>query len=215
MRLFCAWNLAFIGIIASIIVLSGPSLATPHNAFADAAQITTTHCQLWQRQLHHYPPAISLEDYRNMLGRQLDSDDADALYFTTFGIADFTFLLGDWRAVATRKQRQSFNQLMFQTLEPYWKHAPEPQEASCLMEVTLSQRPTPEDAELPAPRLFHAAAYTTLLGIPLTYHLEQELNGWDIINIQIGAIDLQAEYVPVIAKTLKTEGFGGLNAVVK
>ena len=185
-----------------------------NDAFADVAEITTTHCQLWQRQLHHYAPAISLEDYRNMLGRQLDSEDAEALYVTTFGIADFTFLLGDWRAVATREQRQNFNQLMFQVLEPYWKNAPQPQDAPCLMEVSLSQRPTPEDAELPAPRLLEADAQTSLLGIPVTYHLEQELNGWDITNIKIGAISLTETYSIPIAQTLKTDGFRGLDAAI-
>lgn len=208
MRQFFAQNLAFMAIIASIMAAT-PAWAK-NNAFSEVAEIATLHCQLWQRQLKHYEPAISPEDFRQILGRNLAEEDAEMLYASTFGIADFSFLLGDWQAVATRTQRQQFNLAMSQTLAVYWQQVPTPQEATCLMEVNLTARPVPEGAELPAPRLMLAEIHTSLLGVPLTYLLEQELAGWDITNIRIGAVDLQKKYAGYLRKILRKEGFEGV-----
>jgi hypothetical protein len=208
MRQFFAQNLAFMAIIASIMA-SLPAQAK-NNPFADTAQIATLHCQLWQRQLKHYEPAISPEDFRQILGRNLAEEDAEALYASTFGLADFSFLLGDWRTVATRAQRQQFNQHMFQKLEAYWKTAPHADEPSCLMEVTLTARPVPEDTELPAPRLLAAEIRTTLLGVPLTYQLAEELNGWHYEDIKLGMVSLRQEYLLAINHKLKEGGFQNL-----
>lgn len=185
------------------------------------AEIAGLHCQLWLHQLKNKQSPIQPDEYKHILGKELDSDQQEYLHAATQGgLPDFGLILGARWEVASFSDRQNFNQYFLRWLRHRFSFDASITGHYCNLDISITLREQTEDTdalvELPQPRLLQAAVYTLLPGnpnaIPLTYYLQQELTGWNLVEITLGKTLLVRENAQNFSRLIAQGGFAHLTS---